>query len=57
MAKMTKAQKKRMVKDIQSKTSKLFVQPLSLTGQSAVVTTNDMAAIEKMCAKWMKRIG
>ena len=57
MAKMTKAQKKRMVKDIKSKTSKLFIEPLSLTGTSVIVTTNDMAAIEKLCAKWMKRIG
>ena len=55
--KMTKAQQKRMITDIKKKVSKLFIEPLSLTGQSVVVTTNDMAAIEKLCSKWMKRIG
>jgi len=57
MVKMTKAQKKRMVRDIQSKASKLYLEPLSLTGQPVIVTVNDMAAIEKLCAKFIKRIG
>jgi len=52
---MTKAQAKRMVKDIESKTKKLFVNKISLT--VGVVSTQDMTAIEKLCAKWMKRIG
>jgi hypothetical protein len=52
MAKMTKTQKKRMVNDIRNKTQKLWVD-----AASGIVNTADMVAIEKLCAKWMKRIG
>ena len=58
MAKMTKAQKKRMVADIRKKTQKLF--SLDIYGGMAmpyIVSTADMDAIDKMCAKWIKRIG
>ena len=58
MAKMTKAQKKRMVQEIRKKSQKLYTQswlPGVTTG--AVVSTKDMEAIERMCARWMKRIG
>jgi len=54
MAKMTKAQKKRMVKDIMSKTQKLFQRTDMNLG---IVSVQDMIAVEKMCAKWLKRIG
>tara|TARA_Y100001973_G_C5201792_1_gene338376 strand:- start:3660 stop:3842 length:183 start_codon:yes stop_codon:yes gene_type:complete len=60
MAKMTKAQAKRMVRDIESKAKKLFVNERTkgMSGNMAgVVSVQDMAAIEKLCSKWMKRIG
>lgn len=59
MAKMTKAQQKRMVMDILKKTQKLFMSGAGRTDvlKSAVVNGSDMSAIEKMCQKWIKRIG
>lgn len=51
MAKMTKTQQKRMVKDINSKANKLW---LSAAG---IISTSDVVAIEKLCKKWLKRIG
>jgi hypothetical protein len=57
---MTKAQAKRMCKDIEAKAKKLFIQERSrgMTGNTAgVVSVQDMAAIEKLVAKWLKRIG
>ena len=57
MAKMTKAQEKRLVRDIKSKTKKLYLaQSAGRAWGSSTVSTADMAAIEKLCAKWMKRI-
>ena len=52
MAKITKAQQKRLVRDIRSKAQRLFIHPHDLT-----VSVADMAAIEKLTAKWLKRIG
>ena len=46
----TKAQAKRLVRDIESKTKKLFFR------QDRVISIQDMAAIEKLCAKWMNRL-
>ena len=60
MAKMTKTQAKRLVKDIEAKTKKLFVNERStgIAGNVAgIVSVQDMAAIEKLCSKWLKRIG
>jgi len=54
MAKITKAQAKRLVRDIEAKTKKLFVNEGTVYH---TVSVHDMAAIEKLCAKWMKRIG
>jgi len=56
MAKMTKAQKKRMVRDIESKAKKLFMDA-SPPYTSAILTVADVQAIEKLCSKWLKRIG
>jgi hypothetical protein len=59
--KMTKAQQKRMVRDINSKVKKLYLAKPSIgmyVGSSgAIVSTQDMAAIEKLTSKWLKRIG
>ena len=52
MAKITKAQQKRLVRDIKSKAQRLF-----MTTYPVIVNTADMAAIEKLTAKWLKRIG
>lgn len=57
MAKMTKAQKKRMVKDIMKKTQKLYMSDDNSAYTAWVVSIADMSAIEKLCNKWMKRIG
>jgi hypothetical protein len=54
MSKMTKAQQKRMVRDIISKTKKLY---LAMGRDSYSVSTADMAAVEKLTSKWLKRIG
>jgi len=56
MAKMTKAQAKRMVRDIEKKTKKLFLIQTSARFVHPV-STADMQAIEKLCSKWLKRIG
>jgi hypothetical protein len=53
MAKLTKTQKKKLVTDILNKTKKLFMQPSGWW----IVSTKDMDTIEKLCAKFMKRIG
>ena len=58
MAKMTKTQKKRMVKDILNKAKKLYM--IDVVGPYRgveILDTKDMVAVEKMCNKWMKRIG
>lgn len=55
MAKMTKAQKKRMVKDIMKKTQKLYMSDSA--NIKFIVSTKDMDAIERLCNKWMNRIG
>lgn len=59
MPKLTKAQQKRLVRDIMSKTQKLYTAKFSAADKSLhqVVTVNDMAAIEKLCKKWYLRIG
>jgi hypothetical protein len=51
---MTKAQKKRMALDVLKKTQKLFQRTDLNLG---IVSVQDMVAIEKMTAKWIKRIG
>ena len=51
MAKLTKAQQKRLVRDINSKAKRLFM------GGYLKVSVADMAAIEKLTAKWLNRIG
>lgn len=57
MPKLTKAQQKRLVKEILSKSKKLYTVDIYSPGPITPVNTQDMAAIEKLCAKWMKRIG
>ena len=55
---MTKTQKKRMVKDILNKAKKLYM--IDVVGPYRgveILDTKDMVAVEKMCNKWMKRIG
>jgi len=55
MVKMTKTQEKRAVKSVLQKTKRLYMQD-KFVG-SSIISTQDMAAIEKLCSKWMKRIG
>lgn len=43
-----------MVMDIMKKTQKLFQRTDMNVG---IVSVQDMVAVEKMCAKWMKRLG
>jgi hypothetical protein len=59
MPKMTKAQQKRMVKDILKKTKKLYMSEVRNMGSaySIIVNNKDVEAVERMCSKWMKRIG
>jgi len=57
MAKMTKTQKKRLISEIEKKSKKLYMGDGITFSQGYIVSTRDMEAIEKLCAKWMKRIG
>tara|TARA_Y100000310_G_scaffold310552_1_gene355922 strand:- start:53 stop:214 length:162 start_codon:yes stop_codon:yes gene_type:complete len=53
MSKLTKAQKKRLVKEIISKSKKLYMADFN----PAILTVRDLDAIEKLTSKWLKRIG
>jgi len=56
--KLTKGQQKRLVQSIRDKTVKLFTEVnLGHSALPLVVSFKDMEAIEKLCSKWMKRIG
>jgi hypothetical protein len=55
MAKLTKTQRKRLVSEIQKKTKKLYMSPDF--AHQVIVSTKDMEAIDRLCAKWMKRLG
>jgi hypothetical protein len=61
MAKMTKVQAKRMVRDIEAKCKKLYFTQKSSRSRTfstvGIISIQDMDKIEKMCSKWMKRIG
>ena len=56
MAKMTKAQTRRMIQAIRSKTQRLWREPAGQNSH-AVVTPQDMLAVEKLTTKWLKRLG
>jgi len=56
MAKLTKAQQKRLVRDAQRKLQKLYVGPMFDKGPS-IVSTADIMAIDKLCKKFLQRIG
>jgi hypothetical protein len=57
MAKLTKAQKKRLVNEIEAKAKKLYLYGGTNRSRTySVVDNKDMYAIEKMCKKWMQRI-
>jgi len=64
MAKMTKTQKARMIRDILSKSQKLTLVDASTGFRAGTFasnlgmpfTINDLAAIQKICARAIKRI-
>ena len=55
---LTKTQKKRLVTDILKKTKKLYMDdgPFAI-GHHPTVDNKDMSDVERMCKKWMKRVG
>ena len=55
MPKPTKKQLKNAVKAVQQKTFLLYQYGFDDKGH--IVTSADIAAIERLCTKWMKRIG
>jgi hypothetical protein len=57
MGKLTKTQQKRLVDDILSKTQKLWLEASKSRHIGMIVSIKDMEAIERLTAKWMKRIG
>ena len=62
MPRLTKTQQKRLVKEILSKTQKLYLCSINVgyketVRQTLLVTTKDMEAIERLTQKWLKRIG
>ena len=61
MSRMTKAQQKRMVRDINSKAKKLYGTGLRAAKagrfNESILSVKDMEAIEKLTSKWLERIG
>ncbi len=57
MPRMSKTQKKRMITDILRKTNKLYMDWYGSGQVDYIVSTKDMEAIDKLCKKWMKRVG
>jgi hypothetical protein len=60
MSKMTKAQQKRMVRDIQAKAGKLFMTfggGIATRNSQSVISVKEFAAIDKICKAAMRRIG
>lgn len=61
MAKLTKLQSRRMVRDIQAKVKKLFLNgynPANTPGMKGiVVSVKDVEAIDRMCHRWLTKIG
>jgi len=55
MVKLTKTQKKRLVREIESKAKKLYLHGWDLN--VTIIDTKDMNAIEKLCKKFKQRIG
>jgi hypothetical protein len=55
MAKLTKAQQKRLVNEILNKSKKLYM--VKRKDYQNIVPSKDMDAIERLCNKWLKRIG
>jgi len=60
LPKMTKAQQKRMIKDIQSKAGKLFLtftNPRGSRNDVPVMSNADYQAIAKICQRCLNRVG
>jgi len=57
MAKMTKAQAKRMLLAIRSKSQKLCFASIGQSGYAGGMSFNDMAAIEKIIKKNLQKLG
>ena len=56
MARMTKAQQKRMIRDIEGKVAKLYFNRMKYGDSNANVTIQDVKKIETYCKKWMMRL-
>jgi hypothetical protein len=55
MARMTKTQQRRLIKDVESKCKRLYLRaPIGMTDN--IVSTKDMETIEKLCKKWSKKL-
>ena len=57
MAKLTRGEQKRLVKSILGKSKKLYMFGFYGIRNESIVDVKDMAAIEKLCKKFMNRIG
>lgn len=59
MPKLTKTQKKRLISEIMSKTSKLYMfSHTDMAGHPEhIVSTKDIEAVERLTSKWLKRLG
>jgi hypothetical protein len=55
--KLSKSEARRLILAVKSKTQKLWLSPTQLKPLAGVVSTADMAAIEKLTSKWLKRLG
>jgi len=56
MAKMTKAQAKRMLKSILSKSQKLCFANIGQSGYFGAMSTKDLLTIEKIVSKELKKL-
>jgi len=56
MKRISKSEAKRLILSIQSKTRKLWLSPTSLNPLAGVCTTKDMADIEKVVERMLKRV-
>lgn len=56
MARLTKAQQKRLIREIESKAGKLMINRIKYGQGNANVTAPDMNKISMYCKRWMQQL-
>tara|TARA_Y100000401_G_C8284053_1_gene205077 strand:+ start:152 stop:325 length:174 start_codon:yes stop_codon:yes gene_type:complete len=57
MARLTKSQQKRLVIDARKKFQKIYNSDIAMIGGPSIISVNDLIAIDKLCKKFLQRIG